>query len=110
MVLTFYDGGGDVTRQLTGEERDRFDRISETVRTELRSSSLSSADAASRQKFVDCHIHVSRHHSKIVSHFANGFIYNMKQAQLVNEQLDWSCLWNLIDEQRQRGCDYCRND
>jgi hypothetical protein len=44
---------------------------------------VTSGDAASRLKFVDALYNVSRHYPKIVSHFANGFIYNLKQSQLV---------------------------
>ena len=48
----------------------------------LRSASIS--DAVSRQKFFDCLFNVFKHHQQIVKHFANGFIYNLKKAQLVN--------------------------
>lgn len=87
MILTFYDRSYDVTKQATDEEKSRFDRILEIVKnelTQLRNASVTSGDATSRHKFVDCLFNVSRHYPKIVSHFANGFIYNLKNAQLVS--------------------------
>ena len=92
MILTYYDRIGydrssDVTRQATDEEKTCFDRIFDIVKKELMQLKLNAGDAASRQKFVDTLYNVSRHYPKIVSHFANGFIYSLKSAQMVSGEV-----------------------
>ena len=87
MILTAYDSKNEVVeKKQTDEERNRYVKILEIVKnqlTSLRNASVTDGNVTSRQKFLDCLFNVFKHHSKIVSHFANGFIYNLKSAQLV---------------------------
>ena len=87
MILTAYDSKNEVVeKKQTDEERNRYVKVLEIVKnqlTSLRNASVTDGNVTSRQKFLDCLFNVFKHHSKIVSHFANGFIYNLKSAQLV---------------------------
>ncbi len=86
MILSFYDYSKDVVKKPTEDDRSRYEKVFEIVKnqlTSLRNASATNGDLTSRQKFFDCLYNVFKHHQKIVSHFANGFIYNLKQAQLV---------------------------
>ena len=87
MILTAYDSKNEVVeKKQTDEERNRYEKVLEIVKnqlTSLRNASVTDGNVTSRQKFLDCLFNVFKHHSKIVSHFANGFIYILKSAQLV---------------------------
>ena len=95
MILTAYDSKNEVVqKKQADEERNRYEKVLEIVKnqlTSLRNASVTDGNVTSRQKFLDCLFNVSKHHSKIVSHFANGFIYNLKSAQLVTAYVFRSC-------------------